>query len=38
MLGLVASQLMHKVENKEIMSKKAIWVDVSFLSYSDPVS
>lgn len=29
MLGLVAAQLKHKVENKEIQSGKAVWVDVS---------
>lgn len=30
MLGLVAAQLKHKVESKEIKSGKAVWVDVSF--------
>lgn len=29
MLGLVAAQLKHKVENKEIKPSKAVWVDVS---------
>lgn len=34
MLGLVAAQLKYKVENKELKSGKAVWVDVSnpFLS------
>lgn len=32
MLGLVAAQLKHKVENKEIKSGKAVWVDVSSAS------
>lgn len=31
MLGLVAAQLKHKVENKDIKSGKAVWVDVSIL-------
>lgn len=30
MLGLVAAQLKHKVETKEIKAGKAVWVDVSF--------
>lgn len=30
MLGLVAAQLKHKVESKEIKAGKAVWVDVSF--------
>lgn len=29
MLGLVAAQLKHKVENKQLQSGKAVWVDVS---------
>lgn len=29
MLGLVAAQLKHKVENREIKPGKAVWVDVS---------
>lgn len=29
MLGLVAAQLKHKVESKEIKAGKAVWVDVS---------
>lgn len=29
MLGLVAAQLKYKVENKEIKTGKAVWVDVS---------
>lgn len=29
MLGLVAAQLKHKVDSKEIKSGKPIWVDVS---------
>lgn len=32
MLGLVAAQLKHKVENKQLQSGKAVWVDVSTLS------
>lgn len=34
MLGLVAAQLKHKVENKETKAGKPIWVDVSVLSLS----
>lgn len=29
MLGLVAAQLKHKAENKQIKAGKAVWVDVS---------
>lgn len=29
MLGLIAAQLKHKVDSKEIKSGKAVWVDVS---------
>jgi hypothetical protein len=29
MLGLVAAQLKFKAENKELGSRKAVWVDVS---------
>jgi betaine lipid synthase len=35
MLGLVAAQLKHKVESKEIKAGKAVWVDVSFLTLSN---
>jgi betaine lipid synthase len=35
MLGLVAAQLKHKVESKEIKAEKAVWVDVSFLTWSN---
>jgi betaine lipid synthase len=31
MLGLIAAQLKHKVESKEIKSGKAVWVDVSII-------
>lgn len=30
MLGLVAAQLKFKVESKDILPGKAVWVDVSF--------
>lgn len=29
MLGLVAAQLKHRVETKDIKAGKAVWVDVS---------
>jgi hypothetical protein len=35
MLGLVAAQLKHKVENKEIKPGKAVWVDVSCAQYTE---
>lgn len=34
MLGLVAAQLKVKVENKTLKDGKAVWIDVSLLSFS----
>jgi hypothetical protein len=34
MLGLVGAQLKHKIENKQVKTGKAVWVDVSWIALS----